>query len=85
MISDFGMQIDCYKKGVNAENETVLFYDAESSGKAMFDQIVRAYRELADYLNGNDSEILNSVRLDRVAYVMKHLWKVGSSYDELSD
>ena len=82
LISDFGQEIECFRRTVNAANETVLMRDEELCGVAMFDQMPSAYREISRQLDGEHSAILESVSLQRAAKIMKSLWKVREQYEQ---
>lgn len=85
LISDFGMHVDYYEKGINTEHENVLFHEHHCSGPAMFDQMISAYKEFSCYLDDQKSNILDSVSLKHVENVMKNLWRVKGRYEELSN
>jgi predicted dehydrogenase len=85
LITDFGMRFDVFSKGINNEQENVLFIDEHHSGKAMYRQISTAYEELSQYLSGHRSEILEGVTIESAANIMKRLWKIRTRYEELSN
>jgi len=82
LITDFGMQVDCYVKGVNEEKENVLYRDSSLSGRAMSETIKVAYSEINSFLDNHISVILDSVSVNEVSKVMENIWNAREHYEQ---
>lgn len=73
--SDFGQQIEVYRKTVNAEKENVLVRDDAASGPGMIGTMSNAIAVAARYINERDPRVIEPYGLAQAGITMDTLWQ----------
>lgn len=79
-ITDFGNNIEVFRKTRNAEQENVLVRDPAACEVGMQDCISNAIRLICDYLDSGDRSIIEPYGLSEAQNTMNTIWKGTKKY-----